>query len=105
MKKALILNAFLILVLTLSTMGLAQAKGQCKGFEKKDTNADGTISLQEFIDYKVKRFSRMDANKDGTVTKTEAEAYATEKFKIIDTDKNGQVTSEEMKVYWETKKK
>jgi len=105
MKNTIVLSVLFIFGLTLGYSGLAQAKCMGHGFEKKDSNGDGTLSQQEFTDYKMKRFNKMDTNSDGTVTKAEVEAKAQEKFVKIDTDKNGQVTQEEMKTYWESKKK
>lgn len=51
-----------------------------KMFEKMDTDGDGKISKDEFMQKKEKYFSEMDANGDGFVTKEEKKE-AREKMK------------------------
>ncbi|MFK7839836.1 MAG: hypothetical protein AB8B83_05840 [Bdellovibrionales bacterium] len=48
--------------------------GKGKKFEKHDTNGDGVISKDEFLDHASERFSKMDSNSDGTISKEEAKA-------------------------------
>lgn len=98
MKKRFIISSLMTLALTVSLAGFAEAKG--KGyFDKKDTNKDGALSQDEFVNAKMKRFDRQDTNKDGTITKDEAKTNAQNKFNKLDTNKDGKVTKEEMKAH------
>lgn len=45
-------------------------------FKRMDTNGDGVISKQEFMDQAEKRFKRLDANGDGQITREELENAA-----------------------------
>ena len=61
-------------------------------FEKFDTNKDGVITQEEFLDQAKERFSTMDANGDGKVTKDEAQAAhekMREKFKDMHEKRGG----------------
>lgn len=49
-------------------------------FEKHDTNGDGGVSKDEFLQHAEERFQKMDADGDGTVSKEEGQA-AREKMK------------------------
>lgn len=45
-------------------------------FKRMDTNGDGVISKQEFMEQAEKRFKRLDANGDGQITREEIESAA-----------------------------
>lgn len=45
-----------------------------KMFEKHDTNGDGVISKDEFMNHASEKFSKMDADGNGEVTKDEGKA-------------------------------
>ena len=77
MKKLLMLSALVLTVGAAPALaGDYEGKGDHKGkmFEKHDTNGDGVISKEEFLDHATNRFSEMDANDDGEVSKEEAKA-------------------------------
>lgn len=76
MKKLLTFGA---VALALSvTPALADNHGDSgkkgKMFEKHDTNGDGVISKDEFLNHAEERFSNIDADGDGSVSKEEAKA-------------------------------
>lgn len=73
MKKSLNYRKFLTVVgaftfLTASTIG-AQAN------YKADTNQDGIITKQEFLEAAEKKFNRKDTNQDGKITKEEKQQW------------------------------
>lgn len=49
-----------------------------KLFAKVDTNSDGAISEEEFLEYSEKKFAKMDGDGDGEITKEEAENHRAE---------------------------
>ena len=70
------LSAFVMAVGASPALADHHEDGDRKGkmFEKHDTNGDGVISKDEFLDHATSRFSEMDANDDGEVSKEEAKA-------------------------------
>ncbi len=50
--------------------------GQHKGkmFEKHDTNGDGVVSKEEFMNHVEEKFNKMDADGSGDISKDEAKA-------------------------------
>lgn len=76
MKKLLILSAAVMAFG--ATPALADHHGEGgkggKKFEKHDTDGDGAISKDEFLNHAAERFSNMDADGDGVVSKEEAKA-------------------------------
>ncbi len=85
-----------------------------------DSNSDGFVTKDEFMDSSAKRFIAMDANKDGKVTeeemknhqetqkaehekrKKEMEAAEDKRFSDMDSDKDGKISKEEMKKHKES---
>ncbi len=53
--------------------------GKTKRFEKMDTNADGAISQDEFLEAHKVRFQDIDTNNDGLISKEEVKAKGDEK--------------------------
>lgn len=55
------------------------AKGPKGGmFEQHDTNGDGVVSQDEFLDHAKARFGEMDTDGDGKISREEAQAHRTE---------------------------
>lgn len=71
-----------------------------KMFEMADTNKDGTVSREEFMNFRHasagKRFDMMDANKDGRLSKEEA-AAAKAKFKQMMEERRAKWAAEQKK--------
>ncbi len=87
------------LLLALPTTSMAES-GSCewsKGHAKQghmkraDTNGDGKVDKQEFIQAAEKRFSRMDINHDGALDKNDHTAY----FDRMDSNHDGNISREE----------
>lgn len=74
-KKLILMSA--LLVAFGSGHALADHHGGKKAamFEKHDTNGDGTISKDEFLNHAQERFSTIDADGSGDVSKEEAKAH------------------------------
>jgi Ca2+-binding EF-hand superfamily protein len=71
-------------------------------FSGIDTNADGTISLDEAKAAASKTFDRLDANHDGTVTRAELRGRIPDKdWKIANPDNDKTLTKEEYLKYVE----
>lgn len=47
--------------------------------ERADTNGDGVVSYDEFIDRAEARFAELDADGDGVITRDEAQAFQPER--------------------------
>lgn len=76
MKRVMILSAT---ILAFSAVPALAESGEHQGpkggmFTKHDTNGDGVISEDEFLDHAKERFGNIDADGDGTVSKEEAKA-------------------------------
>jgi hypothetical protein len=84
-------------------------------FLQHDSNADGSISKDEYLARQAERFKEADLNKDGSLTKQELEAVMIKKiserikgrmgkrFTRLDADENGQISDEEMMAHAEYK--
>lgn len=75
MKKLLLLTAA-GLVLQASPVLAEKYEGhggKGKMFEMQDTNKDGAISQEEFMNGAKEKFTKMDLNNDGSITKDEAD--------------------------------
>ena len=76
-------------------------------FTSMDTNKDGAVSKQEYLDYYGKRFDAMDKNKDGKITADEMPTKNKGKpnilFNEIDANKDGVVTKQEYLDYYAKK--
>lgn len=101
MKKPLIFKTFFTLgttlALVLSTLSISLARPGRGPF--KDTNGDGLISRQEFMESVTKKFNTRDQDGDGTITLTEVKSHAETKFTEIDSDQDGVVTREELRAH------
>lgn len=75
MKKLLLLSAA-ALVFQATPVLAEDAAGKHKGgmFEKGDTNGDGVITQEEFLETAKKKFAEMDADGDGSITQEEGKA-------------------------------
>lgn len=81
MKKLLLLTA-VGLVMQAAPVFAEDAVDGSKGpppqqreqMKKHDTNGDGVISKDEFLNFAEEKFNKMDNNGDGTITKDEAQA-------------------------------
>ena len=83
-------------------------------FKKVDTNNDGKLSFDEYLEIKKRkykrRFDRMDANKDGFITLAEINAYKRKLrsdkvkgdriFMILDQNKDGKISEKESRRAW-----
>ena len=61
--------------------GPRDGSGDGKGgamFQKHDTNGDGFVSQEEFLDHAKQRFDDMDGDGDGKISKEEAQAHHAE---------------------------
>ncbi len=57
--------------------GKSSGRG-AKLFARADTNSDGAISEEEFLERSEKKFAKMDGDGDGEITKEEAENHRAE---------------------------
>jgi hypothetical protein len=116
-----------------SSLALAEGPdGDCGGkrgearFEQLDTNKDGTVSKDEFVQKRAAHFDQADANKDGkltqaeraaahearmkermqkradkhgdeTLTREQMKAKTAEKFAKLDANNDGKLSSDELK--------
>lgn len=95
---------------SLAALGLAAicaaASAHPKGeifLSKFDSNGDGKVTREEFMNASVERFDRMDANSDGKISQDELHAYMQqrqearrqEKFKKIDANGDGNISRDE----------
>ena len=76
-KKLVLLSSMAIM---LSAPAFAEKGSDDTGhhggkMEALDTNGDGMISKDEFMDAHIKRFEKMDSNSDGNVSMDEIKAY------------------------------
>lgn len=76
MRKLLVLSVAALAIVATPVLADSHGGKGAKGkmFEKHDTNGDGAISKEEFLDHAEERFSKMDTNGDGSVSKEEAKA-------------------------------
>ncbi len=79
MKKLTILTALAVMVSIPFALAGEGGKGHGKHgekmFERHDTNGDGVISKDEFMDSAEERFKKMDADGNGEISKDEAKAH------------------------------
>lgn len=93
--------------LLFSASMLSAAPGHQSGHNKFmkffDTNGDGTVTHEEFLQASKSRFERMDTDSDGIVTEQEFRGYMhhrrkerhQHRMKKMDTDNNGTVSRDE----------
>lgn len=66
---------------------MAQDSGQdqrgSRMFDRFDSDASGTVSLDEFVNASNTRFTRMDRNNDGTVSDDEVDAFIAKRTRRI----------------------
>lgn len=86
---------------------VAQDSGQdrrgARMFDRFDSDASGTVSLEEFVNGANHRFSRLDGNDDGTVSESEVDAFIAKRTRRIkdrilsrlDSDGDGAITRAE----------
>lgn len=78
MKKILAMTALAMIMSSPAAFaddrGGKDGKHGGKMFEKHDTNGDGVISKDEFLNHASEKFSKMDADGNGEVTKEEGKA-------------------------------
>lgn len=76
-------------------------------FNSMDTNKDGAVSKQEYLDSYAKKFDAMDKNKDGKITADEMPTKNKGKpnilFNEMDVNKDGTVTKQEYLDYYSKK--
>lgn len=76
-------------------------------FNGMDTNKDGAVSKQEYLDSYAKKFDAMDKNKDGKITSDEMPTKNKGKpnavFDEMDVNKDGTVTKQEYLDYYAKK--
>ena len=76
-------------------------------FNSMDTNKDGAVSKQEYLDSHAKKFDAMDKNKDGKITADEMPTKNKGKpnvlFNEMDVNKDGVVTKQEYLDYYAKK--
>jgi Ca2+-binding EF-hand superfamily protein len=76
-------------------------------FSGMDTNKDGAVSKQEYLDSHAKKFDAMDKNKDGKITADEMPTKNKGKpnvvFNEMDVNKDGVVTKQEYLDYYAKK--
>lgn len=76
-------------------------------FNSMDTNKDGAVSKQEYLDSHAKKFDAMDKNKDGKITADELPTKNKGKpntlFNEMDVNKDGVVTKQEYLDYYAKK--
>ena len=76
-------------------------------FNSMDTNKDGAVSKQEYLDSHAKKFDAMDKNKDGKITADEMPTKNKGKpnvvFDEMDVNKDGVVTKQEYLDYYAKK--
>jgi Ca2+-binding EF-hand superfamily protein len=96
-KKTLAIATSTAIILGASFMACAADAGKSEAmFKKADTNADGSISKEEFL------ANAETHNKKGT--KEEHMAKAEARFTKIDANADGKITPEEFKAHHEAKK-
>ena len=111
MKKKLLIALTLVLFLFNASLLFAQqtAKGM---FANMDTNQDGKVSKEEFMNFHLKfakkaqdaRFNRLDTNGDGTISREEfsattvreAKTMGNLKFRFVDLNRDGVLTQDEV---------
>ncbi len=69
-------------------------------YSHADTDADGSITPQEYYFIMSDRFDKTDKNKDGKIDRTEAKDMLLDAFHSADIGKDGIVTKEEWIAYW-----
>ncbi len=98
----------------------AQANHHEKSFDEKfamkDTDGNGMISQEEFMNKYSEKFNEMDSDNDDSISKSEAKAYMEsekeekmeKKFEKVDSDGNGTISQEEFMEYkkdkWDDKR-
>jgi len=111
MKQNLFILSLVILLSFFFSQALAQDDAAKKIFAAIDTDKDGKVSNQEYMDWHLKyatkvredRFKKLDVNGDGNITRDEfmdvqlkeAEFVGNLKFRRIDQDRNGVITEDE----------
>ncbi len=77
MKKIFLLSAIALAVSTAPALAEHHEKdgqhGKDRIFIKMDTDGNGIVEKEEFMDHTEERFNDMDLNNDGEITKDEAE--------------------------------
>lgn len=85
-----------------------EGKHHGKMLQEADSNGDGAVSKQEFLDAHARKFDEMDANGDGSLTeedmKARREAKKDEWFNKMDTDGSGAISKEEFEAHREAMK-
>ncbi len=75
MKKLMMLSAAILVFSSAPAMAESGESDDKAGmFSKHDTDGDGTISKDEFLNHAEERFSKIDSDGDGAVSKEEAKA-------------------------------
>lgn len=75
MKKHVLYVCTAVLLTAGAAPLLASSHEKGKHFEKMDTNGDGVVDKQEFMQKFEDKFGMMDGDKDGKVTRDEMKAH------------------------------
>ena len=97
MKKPLIFKTVIALSAAGFILGalLPQAYARHGGRGPKDTDGDGVVSKQEFLDHVEKRFKMKDQDGDGVITLKDVLVKGEVRFNQIDTDQDGSISQDE----------
>ncbi len=78
MKKLLMLGVAAVSMGALPAVAKEGGAGKPGLFEKYDTNADGSVTKEEYMAHATKKFEELDADKNGSISKAESDAKRAE---------------------------
>lgn len=100
MKKSFVFKTFITFSTAGVLLGTAFLGGDAharRGGHFPDSDGDGVVSRQEFLDRAEQKFNTRDQDGDGAITLPDVLGHAESRFTEIDSDQDGVLTHDELR--------